>query len=284
MAGFGSGMVLIIGGSLVMEKINYENKTKAMGIHFTGIGSAIVLCELISQYVLKNYTWSDAWMILSIYALFSSIYVIYILSFDKKIKKNAPKYKITKALFTPYVILLIFAYFTQGIGFVVQGTFLPDIINSLEGLEGYGGIGWLIVGIVGIPSAIIWMRLAHNYGSINIIIVAMVLQIIGILIPTQTNDIYLNLISSGLYGSTFIALVALFMTLGGQISQKNPVILMGTFTVFYGIGQVIAPLYSVKLISMSGNYSSTLYVTSFIVSFGILFLFMAKKVENRKVD
>jgi predicted MFS family arabinose efflux permease len=280
LAGFGSGMVLIIGGSIVMEKINYENKTKAMGIHFTGIGTAIVLCELISQYILENYTWSDAWMVLSVYAIFVSIYVVYILSFDNQVKKNAPKHKISRKLFTPYVILLVFAYFTEGVGFVVQGTFLPDIINSLDGLAGYGGLGWLTVGLAGIPSSIIWMRLAHTYGSINIIILAMSLQIIGILIPTLSNDIYLNLLSGALYGSTFIALVALFMTLGGQISAKNPVILMGAFTTFYGIGQVIAPLYSVKLISIYGNYDSTLYLTALFVFIGILALLFAKKINK----
>jgi predicted MFS family arabinose efflux permease len=280
LAGFGSGMILIIGGSLVMLKINYENKTKAMGIHFTGIGTAIVLCELISQYVLEKYTWSDAWMVLSIYATIASLYVVYILSFDKAVKKNAAKHKISRDLFTPYVMLLIFAYFTEGVGFVVQGTFLPDIINSLEGLDGYGSLGWLIVGLSGVPSSIIWMRLAHNHGSVNIIIVAMFLQIIGILIPTITNNIYLNLFSGALYGSTFIALVALFMNLGGQISAKNPVILMGAFTTFYGIGQVMAPLYSVKLIDIFGNYDTTLYLTAIIVFVGVTSLLFARILER----
>ena len=280
LAGFGSGMVLIIGGSIVMEKINYKNKTKAMGIHFTGIGTAIVLCELISQYVLIDNTWSDVWLILSLYALVTSVYVVYILSFDKEIKQDAPKYKIKRSLFTPYVMLLIFAYFTEGVGFVVQGTFLPDIINSLEGLDGYGGMAWLIVGLAGIPSSIIWMRLAHNYGSVNIIIVAMLLQIIGILIPTISNNIYLNLFSGALYGSTFIALVALFMTLGGQISAKNPVILMGAFTTFYGIGQVLAPLYSVQLINSFGNYNTTLYLTAIIVFMGVLSLLYSKRLKE----
>jgi len=281
LAGFGSGMVLIIGGSLVMLKINYANKTKAMGIHFTGIGTAIVLCELISQYVLSEHTWSDAWMVLAIYAFFTSIYVVYILSFDKEVKKNTPKHKISRTLFTPYVVLLVFAYFTEGVGFVVQGTFLPDIINSLEGLDGYGGLSWLVVGLAGIPSSIIWMRLAHTHGSINIIILAMALQIVGILIPTLTSDIYLNLLSGALYGSTFIALVALFMNLGGQISAKNPVILMGAFTTFYGIGQVVAPLYSVKLISMHGGYDTTLYLTALIVFVGIIALLFTRRLENK---
>ncbi|MCW8821309.1 MAG: YbfB/YjiJ family MFS transporter, partial [Sulfurovum sp.] len=33
MAGFGSAMVLIVGASIVMVKLNFEDKTKAMGIH-----------------------------------------------------------------------------------------------------------------------------------------------------------------------------------------------------------------------------------------------------------
>ena len=281
MAGFGSAMVLTIGASIVMLKLNYENKTKAMGIYFTGIGTAIVLCELVSQYVLKTGTWSDAWMVLTIYASIVSLYVMYILSFDKELKKEAPKHKFSLTIFTPYVILLTLAYFTAGVGFVVQGTFLPDIINSLEGLEGYGSLVWLSVGVAGIPSSVIWMRLAHNHGSVNIIIVVMILHIVGILIPTISNDVYLNLLSGAFYGSTFIALVALFMTLGGQIAPKNPVVLMGAFTTAYGIGQVFAPLYSIKLIDMFGNYDTTLYLTTFIVFIGIIFLLFTKRLDSK---
>jgi len=279
-AGFGSAMVLIVGGALVMVKLNFKSKTKAMGIHFSGIGVAIVASELISQAILERGTFSDAWMALSIFALIISFYSIYILSFDKVLKQEAQKHKLSKSIFSTYVILLILAYFAEGVGFVVQGTFLPDIINSLDGLEGYGGIAWLVVGIAGIPSSIIWMNLAHKYGSVNIIMVAMALQVIGILIPALSNNMLLNLLSGALYGSTFIGLVALFMNLGGQLAGKNPVVLMGAMTAAYGIGQVSAPLYSVALIEYFGNYNSTLYVTASIVFIGILFLLYAKKIEH----
>lgn len=276
-AGFGSAMVLVVGGAIVMVKLNFEDKTKAMGIHFSGIGFAITVSELISQAVLKDGIWSEAWLALSAFAFIVSFYSVYILSFDKVLKTDAPKHKLSMAVFSPYVILLILAYFTEGVGFVVQGTFLPDIINSLPGLEGYGSIGWLVVGVAGIPSSIIWMRLAHRYGSVNIIITAMALQIIGILIPAFSTNIYFNLLSGFLYGSTFIGLVALFMNLGGRLAGKNPVVLMGAMTAAYGIGQVGAPLYSVVLIEHFGNYNATLYLTAFIVFVGILFLMFAKE-------
>ena len=280
-AGFGSAMVLIVGGAIVMVKLNYEDKTKAMGIHFSGIGFAIVLSELISQFVLRDADFASAWLVLSISAFIASFYSWYILSFDKLIKQDAPKHKLTLSTFSPFVILLILAYFTEGVGFVVQGTFLPDIINSLKGLEGYGSLAWLVVGIAGIPSSIIWMRLAHSYGSLNIIIVAMSLQVVGILIPALSSNIYFVLFSGALYGSTFIGLVALFMHLGGKLSPKNPVVLMGAMTAVYGIGQVSAPLYSVALVESFGDYRAALFVTAAIVFSGVVLLLYAKRVESR---
>ncbi|MFQ3175672.1 MAG: putative MFS family arabinose efflux permease [Psychromonas sp.] len=278
-AGFGSAMIIIVGTAIVMVKLNFEDKTKAMGIHFSGIGVAIVVSDLISRYLLRSGTWSDAWLVLCMFALMISFYSVYILSFDQELKQKAIQHKLSMSIFSPYVVLLILAYFTEGVGFVIQGTFLPDIINSLEGLDGYGSLGWLLVGIAGIPSSIIWMRLAHNYGSINIIIVAMSIQLVGILIPALSNNMYLNLLSGVLYGGTFIGLVALFMNLGGRLAGKNPVVLMGAMTATYGVGQVTGPLYSVTLIESFGNYDTTLYLTAFIVFTGIALLVYAKKIE-----
>ena len=198
-----------------MNKLNIQNKTKAMGIHFSGIGFSILISDLIVRIVFYfNGTWQLSWIVLSIFAFVMSFYSMYILSYDNEVKQNSVKHHIDKKLFSPFVIILIMAYFCDGVGMVVQGTFLPDIINSLEGLEGFGSFTWTLVGLAGIPSCIIWMMLAHKYGSVNIIILAMFLQVIGIMISALTNNIYLNLLSGILYGGTFIGLVALFMNLG----------------------------------------------------------------------
>ncbi len=277
LAGFGAAMALVVGSAIVMNKLNIQNKTKAMGIHFSGIGFSILISDLIVRIVFYfNGTWQFAWVVLAIFAFVMSFYSMYILSYDKEVKQNSVKHHIDKSLFSLFVIILIMAYFCEGVGMVVQGTFLPDIINSLKGLEGFGSFTWTLVGLAGIPSCIIWMMLAHKYGSVNIIILAMFLQVIGILISALTNNIYLNLFSGILYGGTFIGLVALFMNLGGKLAGNNPVMLMGALTTAYGIGQVAAPLYSVALIEHFKTYDYTLYVTAFIVSGGIALLILTK--------
>ncbi|MEA1983272.1 MAG: YbfB/YjiJ family MFS transporter [Campylobacterota bacterium] len=221
LAGFGSALTFLVGSAIVMIKLGHEDKTKAMGIHFSGIGIGIVVSELISRYVLLNANWEYAWIVLGLFALFIGSYAVYMLSFEKALRADAQKHKASRSMFTSYVILLILAYFTAGVGFVVQATFFPDIINSLEGLSGYGNLGWLVVGVAGVPSAILWMKIARVYGSINTIIMAFILQIVGILIPAFTNDVMLNLLSGALYGTTFIAHVALFMHYGGKLAGKK---------------------------------------------------------------
>ena len=282
-AGFGSAMLLVVGAAIVMTKLNFEDKTKAMGIYFSGIGIALVSSDIISRYVLSFSSWENSWIVLTFCALFLAFYPLYILSFDKEIFQKNEKHPFNKALFSPFVLVLIVAYFTEGVGFVIQGTFLPTILKSIEGLETVASLSWLLVGLAGIPSSLIWMRLAHKYGSINIIIIAMSLQIIGILIPTLTTNMYLNLFCGILYGATFVGLVALFMNLGGKLAGKNPVMLMGALTTAYGIGQVTAPLYAVSLTQLTGNYNYALYLTALIVLFGVCILLIAKKVSANSI-
>jgi len=249
-----------------MLKLNLKNKTKAMGIYFSGIGISILFSDIVVKTIMfLNFTWQISWFTLSFIALILSIYTIHILSFEKNKKIKSTRKVNNKSIFSPLIIILAIAYFTEGVGFVVQATFLPDIINSIDGLKGYGDYTWSIVGFAAILSSIILMNLAYKYGSINIIIFAMLLQVVGILIPTMTNNIYANLLSGILYGGTFTGLVALFMHLGGKLVPENPVILMATFTVAYGIGQVIAPLYSIYFYEFYNNYNVSLYITASIV-------------------
>lgn len=278
LAGFGAAMALVVGSAIVMSKLTNTNKTKAMGIHFSGLGFSILISDLIMRYGFANQqSWQQVWLMLAVAGAIFSCYCCYILRFDKRLNIAVAQHKFDKNLFSPLVIILVLAYFTEGVGMVVQATFLPDIVNSLDGLAGYGGYAWLAVGIAGIPSCIIWMRLAHKYNSISVMMVAMALQVIGILIPVFSANILLNLISGILYGGTFIGLVALFMNFGGQLAGKNPVFIMGLITAAYGVGQVVAPLYCVALIEQFGNYNGALYVTASIVSFGILLLRYAQR-------
>ena len=283
-SGFAASMCLVVGSAIVMSKLNMQNKTKAMGIYFSGLGLSIVVSDLIMYSTIHfgGLLWSHAWLFLSLFALIASIYSAYILSFEKIPKTEIQQHKFDKSIFSPFVILLIVSYFTAGIGMVVQATFLPDIINNLKGLEGYGNLTWSLVGLAGIPSCIIWMTLANKFGSVKVIIIAMLIQVLGIAIPALSVNIYANLFSGFFYGITFVGLVALFMNLGGKIVKHNPVLLMASLTTAYGIGQVLAPLYSITFVKHYGSYDYALITTALIVFVGAMLLLYSKKFELKE--
>ena len=104
LAGFGAAMALVVGSAIVMNKLNIQNKTKAMGIHFSGIGFSILISDLIVRIVFYfNGTWQFAWVVLAIFAFVMSFYSMYILSYDKEVKQNSVKHHIDKSLFSPFM-------------------------------------------------------------------------------------------------------------------------------------------------------------------------------------
>jgi MFS family permease len=96
-AGFATAMILVVCSSIVMIKLNCEDKTKFMGIYFSGIGSAITITHLFIGYINFNENiWQFSWLLLSLIATICSIYPLYILSIDTKIDIQAIKHKITQ--------------------------------------------------------------------------------------------------------------------------------------------------------------------------------------------
>jgi MFS family permease len=281
-AGVGTAAVMIVGSAIVMKKLNLQYKKTAMGIYFSGIGAAIVTMDLCGRLMIE-YTdnWQLSWQLLAIVCALLAVYPFYILSFTADVKNTAVIYKFERAIFTPFVIILTIAYFSEGVGFVTQATFLPDIINQVEGLAGLGSKVWLLAGLAAIPSVIILMKLAHKFGSIKIMQITMFLQAVGVIIPALTSNMWLCLLSGVLYGSTFAGLVALFMNIAGEINKDNPVVLMAAFTSAYGIGQITSPLASVALIEYSNDYNYALYLTAFIVILGVILLGLTKFIDHK---
>ncbi len=285
-AGFGSAMGLVVGSSLVMYKLHASNKTKLMGIHFAGVGAGVIVADLIVKFSFLNIfdtpTWQNSWIILSFFALIFSIYPIYVLQIEKTINTHQNHHGVKKDLFSFFVIALLISYFCAGVGFVISGTFLPTIFNSIDQLKDYSSASWIIVGVTAIPSSILWARLAVKYGNVNAITLAFFLQAFGILIPTFSQNVILNLFGALLYGSTFIGHVTLFLALGGKLAGKNPVILMGALTAIYSLGQIFAPLYAVFLTNhYNGDFSISLYITAAIVLIGGLILFISNIFINK---
>jgi MFS family permease len=102
----------------------------------------------------------------------------------------------------------------------------------------------------------------------NALILAFCLQIVGILLPALNNELSTMLISSALFGATFIGIVSLVLTMAGRFYPTKPAKLMGRLTLSYGVAQILAPAITGQLAEQTGSYDGALFIAAGIMAVG----------------
>ena len=180
-----------------------------------------------------------------------------------------------------YLRIFMAAYFCAGFGYVVSATFIVAIVNKLPGLAGQGNLVFLAIGIGAAPACINWDFIARRTGDLNALILAALLQIIGILMPVMVGGLFAALFGALLFGGTFIGMVSLVLSMAGRYYPTRPAKMMGKMTLTYGIAQIVGPAITGSLASRLGGYDSGLYVAAGVLAVGTLLLFVLKFVERR---
>jgi len=173
------------------------------------------------------------------------------------------------------------AYFCAGIGYVVSATFIVAIIDRLPGLSGSGTLVFLVLGAAAAPACIVWDLVARRSGELNALILAALLQIVGILLPVMADSLSAALAGALLFGSTFIGTVSLVLTMAGRYYPTRPAKMMGKMTLSYGAAQIIGPAITGWLASRLGSYAAGLYLAAAVMALGTALLLVLKLVERR---
>ena len=61
--------------------------------------------------------------------------------------------------------LLAAAYFLEGFGYIVSGTFAVTAVQHTPGLERWAPWVWVAAGVADAPSALLWNRMADRFGA-----------------------------------------------------------------------------------------------------------------------
>jgi hypothetical protein len=85
--------------------------------------------------------------------------------------------------------LFMAAYFCAGVGYVISATFIVAIVDRLPGLVGHGTLIFLALGIGAARPASSGILIARRTGELNALILAAVLQIVGILLPVSRRPV-----------------------------------------------------------------------------------------------
>lgn len=271
----------IIASGLILKWLVKNNHRAELGVHFSGAGVSIIVTSLlVEMMVVMSADWQQQWLALTVMAVIFSIpawlwipHPFVYGQIDSDIKDNPPT-KIFKSL-------MMLAYFCAGYGYVVSSTFIVDIVEDIEGLQGLGGFAFLLVGVAAMPAPFIWDRIARSTGYLKALIAAYILQEIGILLPVFSDSAAVIILSVLLFGGTFIACVSLVLTMAGKFYPSNPAKFMGTMTLAYGAAQIIAPISTGYLPEAFDSYDIGLSLSAAVVIVGALFLY---RLLNNKIN
>ena len=280
LAGLSCAAGMLIGSGLVLNWLMRNNHRSELGIQFSGVGLGMVLCAAAVELMNTVLDWREQWLVLTAIGAVILIPALGWLprpvpvpvGFSQKSMEDSPPS-------AAFMRLFAIAYFCAGVGYVVSATFIVALVDELPGLEGKGVWAFLVMGLAASPSAMLWDLIARRIGNLNAMIVASLLQAVGILLPIIEPNLVLTMLGAILFGGTFVGIVCLVLTMAGRFYPSRPAKFMGKMTIFYGIAQIIAPAMTGLLREFNGDYAAGLYTAAAAMMVASAVLLMAKSRE-----
>lgn len=281
LAGLSTAGGLMLGSGLILNWLIRHGHRSELGLHFSGLGLGIVLGGLLVELSAPYTDWRGQWWLLTGVGLLLLIPAWHWLPRPNQGMQLQAGAGAGAAEGEPgplWLWLLQAAYLCAGFGYAINATFTVLITEQQPALSGQGGLMWLLVGLAAAPAPILWDRIARRLGYLRTLQVAYLLQIIGILLPVFSGSLAAAIISSLLFGLTFIGIVSLVLTMVGVRYPAHPAQIMARLTVGYGIAQIIAPVVAGELAELRGTFDGSLIMVGAIMVLGLLCLVAMERI------
>jgi len=299
-AGLASAGVFVSASAVVLGELAHRGRSELSGWLYSGVGLGITLSGLV--VLLLNHSlpessasWRMAWICLGALASLLVVpcwaWLPNVEATEEEAGGTGPESESvgdapglvrlsTNAHFG--IVLLCIAYFLEGGGYIVAGTFLPAIVAGLPGLESLGPSTWILVGLAAAPSTVFWAKVASRMGYVAALVVAYVAQAVGIVLPAVSVAWWAPMISATLFGGTFMGIVALVLIYGRQLVPKRRADLtLGMLTAAFGVGQVLGPLVAAAVTGETGGFDRSLVLASAAVALGGLAMLLVGAHQRR---
>lgn len=281
-AGLTSAAGMLLGTGLIMNWLIRHNHRSELGIHFAGIGLGIAGCAGAVMLFTPWLDWREQWFAFTALGCLLLVPALRWLPPPDTSGLTTSGQKLQDQPPSPlYLRVFMAAYFCAGFGYVVSVTFIVAIVNQLPGLAGWGNLVFLAIGIGAAPACINWDFIARRTGDLNALILAALLQIVGILLPVLVPGLWAAMLGALLFGGTFIGMVSLVLSMAGRYYPGMPAKMMGKMTLSYGVAQVIGPAMTGQIGAQFGSYNAGLYVAAAVMALGAGLLMLLKLVEKR---
>lgn len=283
--GISSGAVFVLASNIVLEALHLARREGIAGLLYSSVGLGLFSSSLFIFLYTDVTHWRETWIWLGSAAFILTLIIIVCLRENPTLpepashKAHGPEKVIrySKKFYIPFAI----AYFCEGAGYIITGTFLVAIVKTMPTLSEYAALSWMFVGLGAIPATVLWSMIGQRIGICLSVILAFLLQIVAVLMPIFTVNAFAIALSSMIFGATFLGLTTLFMSKSHQITfETKGNNLVAVMTLIYSVGQMIAPYISGILIERTHSYNDALIFAAAILVVGILSSLYSKRYAH----
>ncbi|EGQ2823656.1 YbfB/YjiJ family MFS transporter [Staphylococcus pseudintermedius] len=283
--GISSGAVFVLASNIVLEALHLARREGIAGLLYSAVGLGLFSSSLFIFLYTDVTHWRETWIWLGSAAFILTLIIIVCLHENPTLpepashKAHGPEKVIrySKKFYIPFAI----AYFCEGAGYIITGTFLVAIVKTMPTLSEYAALSWMFVGLGAIPATVLWSMIGQRIGICLSVILAFLLQIVAVLMPIFTVNAFAIALSSMIFGATFLGLTTLFMSKSHQITfETKGNNLVAVMTLIYSVGQMIAPYISGILIERTHSYNDALIFAAAILVVGILSSLYSKRYAH----
>lgn len=279
-AGVASAWIFVLATALVIPLLTAQGHARWSGFHFGGVGAGIILAGLVVGWVVNAFGADAGWLVTAGLGLALSLMAWPILAAAHPRGGTAAAAPATASRFP--MGLLAAAYFCEGLGYIVTGTFLVAVVRATPGLGDYANLSWVLVGLAALPSAAAWSYLAEKHGHLPVLVAGHIVQAVGVALPALSDHPAAVLLGAIMYGGTFLGIVGMSLAFGRTINPAGAARIMGLLTAVFGIGQIIGPVLAAWL-AAKGGWAPALLMASAVVLLGAPLLLAGAAWARREV-
>ncbi|AIB10486.1 MFS transporter [Azospirillum argentinense] len=283
-SGLASAGLFILGIAMTLDALARAGRESWSGWLYTGVGLGIASSGLFVAVMGDRLGWRGDWLWLGLACLgFGTLSWLWVSDPPREPGHTVAARPTSAPAFRPSVpmVLLTLAYFLEGAGYIVTGTFLVAILKTMPETAQLGAAAWMVTGLAAMPSGILWAAAGRRLGLWRALILAHVVQAVGILLPI-TGSPAAALLSAVLFGGTFVGIVTLSFTLGRHLSGGASARVIGALTAVYGLGQIIGPVPAGLVVARTGSFDSALLGAAAAVLAGALLLAAGAWMAGRR--
>ena len=271
LAGVSSTAGLLLASGLALNWLIRHQQRPELGLHFAGLGIGIAISGLAVGIMVHYLAWDAQWLGLGLLGLAFAVPAWLWLPAPAAVGAAAPEQHYARSASPDriWTWLFIAAYFCAGAGYVVSATFIVAILENLPVFAGWGSWVWVLLGLAAAPSTFLWDRVATALGGNGALLLAYALQVVSILLPVLSQGTLANLLSAVLFGSTFVGIVSLALSIIGRRFPANPAKAMARLTISYGVAQIAAPAIAGYIATATGSYHGALCLAAALMVLGM---------------